>query len=110
MLKRQRQQIPLKNAQPYGRVASQLHDLLPAAIFARESAKPRNHRGQQLHHDRCADVRHDAQREDCAIFQRATTEQVKQRCKATSGTLAKRGAKPLLQYSLVDSGGCDRRS
>ena len=81
------------------RVASQLHDLLSAAIFARESAKLRNHRGQQLHHDRCADVRHDAQREDCAIFQRAATEQVKQRCKATSGALAKRGAKPLLQYT-----------
>ena len=79
MLKGKRQQVTLENAQHDRRVARVLHDLLPAAIFPRQPAELRNHRRQQLHHDRRADVRHDPERKDRAVFQRAAAEQIKQR-------------------------------
>jgi hypothetical protein len=44
-----------------------------------------NHRGQQLHHDGCADVRHDAQRKDGAISKRAAAEQIEEGGKTASG-------------------------
>ncbi len=39
MLKRKRQQIPLKNTEDQRRVARVLHDLLPAAILTREPSQ-----------------------------------------------------------------------
>ena len=91
------------------RVARQLHDLLSTAVFALQPAKPGNHRSQQLHHNGCADVRHNAQGKDGAIFERAAAEQIKERRK-TASSLAGRGAEPFLQDGLIDSGSSDRRA
>src|SRR5438034_4426308 len=108
MLKSYRQQIALEKAERDCRVTCQLHALLSSTIFARHPPKLRNHRSQQLHHDGSADIRHNAQGEDRAIFQRAAAEQIEERRNAAPGSLAQGRAEPFLQYSLVDSWSRDR--
>ena len=79
MLERDREQICLKNAKDHRRIPRELHDFLATAVFTSEPAEPRDHCSQQLQHDRRADIRHDAERENRAILQRAAAEQIKQR-------------------------------
>ena len=85
-----------------------MHDLLPAAIFARQAAQLRNHRRQQLHHDRRADVGHDAERKDRAVLQRAAAEQIEERGDTAALLFGERSAKPFLQNGLVDARRRDR--
>src|SRR5581483_7575672 len=70
------EEVALENAKSHGHEPRVLHDLLTAAVFAREPSELWNDRGQQLHHDRRADVRHDPKRKNRAVFQRATAKQI----------------------------------
>src|SRR5438477_10458785 len=110
MLERNRKQVSLKNTKPKGHEPRVLHDLLPAAVLARESSQLRNHRRKQLHHDRRADVGHDSKREDRAVFQRAAAEQIQQGGEIAAGFFSQSAAKPFLQYRLIDSRRGDRRA
>ena len=88
----------------HGRVARDLHDLLPAAFFFRESTELGDHSRQQLQHDRCADVGHDAEREDRAIFQRTAAEQIEERRHSAAGFLAERVAEPACRTAGLTPG------
>ena len=79
MLEGNGEQISLENTKHDRRIAGVLHDLLPAAVLSRQSAELRNHRREQLQHDRRADVRHDAEGKNRAILQRAAAEKIKER-------------------------------
>ena len=73
-----------------------LSDLLPATILASQLVQPRNHRGEQLHHDGCADVRHDPKGKDGAMLKRAAGENIEKSGHAPAGRLRHRGLKPLI--------------
>ena len=64
----------LAEAQQHGEVAAVLDDLGAAAFFASQLAKRRHDRGEQLDDDGGADVGHDAQRADGAVFEGAPGE------------------------------------
>ncbi len=87
MLEGNCEQISLENAEHDGGITRVLHDLLPAAIFTRQTAEGRNDRRQQLQHDRRADVRHDAEREDRAVLECAATEKIEERSDPASRAL-----------------------
>ena len=60
-------------------VAGVLIQLLPArGAFLLQPLQRRDHHRQELHDDRCRDVRHDPQPEDGHLVQRAAGEQVEQ--------------------------------
>ena len=88
ILESQRQQVALKDAQRDRRIARVLHDLLPPAVLLGQLAELRNHRRQQLQHDRGADVGHHAQRKDRAVFQRAAAEDIEERRDVAAGLVA----------------------
>ena len=73
----------------------------------RQSAKFRNDRRQQLHHDRRADVGHDAERKNCAILQRAAAEKIEERRDIAAGFSVSERPKPLLDDGLIDARGRD---
>ena len=110
MLKRDGEEVGLNHAKRHGRIPGVLHDLLAPAVFLGQPAQLRNHSREQLHHDGRADVRHDAEREDCAVFQRAATEQIEEGRDVAAGFLRQRGAEPFLDDGLVDARGGDRRA
>src|SRR5438105_14667332 len=104
MLKPNCEQVALKNTQPNSHEARVLHDLLPTAVFACQSPQLRNHRRKQLHHDRRADVRHDAKRKDRAVFERTAAEQIQQGGEIAAGFFSQRSAEPFLQHRLIHTG------
>ena len=110
ILEREGQQIPLKNTQRDGRITRVLHDLLPSTILLCEFAELRDYCGQQLHHDRRTDVRHDAQRKDGAVLKRTTAEDVKERGDVAARLVVNLGLEPLLETDGIDTRTCDRRA
>ena len=65
----------LAQAQQHREIPAVLNDLGPAAFFTSQLAQLRDDRSQQLDNDCGADVGHDAQSADRAVFQRAAREQ-----------------------------------
>lgn len=70
----------LQDGQSDRQVTGVLCDLaLPGLAFLLQCLKPRHHHREQVEDNARGDVRHDAQREDGELQQRATAEQVDQR-------------------------------
>ena len=70
----------LQDRQRDGQVPGVLGELrLAGRALLLQGLQPRDHHDQQLNDDAAGDVRHDAEREDRQLEQRATAEQVHQR-------------------------------
>src|SRR5215467_6016897 len=70
-----RQYQALPQAKQHRQIASILNYLGSAPFFSDQLAQGGNHRGEQLNNNGRADVRHDAERADSAMFQRSTCEE-----------------------------------
>jgi len=101
----------LEEAKPKGDVPGILHDLLPATgFFACHFIQARNDSGQKLHHDRCADVRHDPQRKHGAVLKRAAGENIQKRGDPAPGRAGHFALKPFVQDVRIDARDRDSRS
>src|SRR5262249_48455172 len=95
----------LDDGEDDGAVAGPLGDLAPAhlALF-RELFQGRDDDRQQLEDDAAADVRHDAEREDRELLQRAAGEEVEKIEESAAGL------DRLLHHHPVDAGGGDEHA
>src|SRR6185369_12541442 len=88
---------------------AELDDLRPATFFTRELAEAGNNRAEKLDNNRRADVRHDAERADGTLFERAASKHAVHAHPAIAAR-AGMGIEICLQLAAVDAGNRQHRN
>ena len=99
----------LNQTESNGRITGQLSDTLATAFFFGQFAQTRNYRSQQLHHDASTDVWHNAEREQSALGNTTTRENIQQLGERSTATFPLHRLLLAVLYPLVNNHRVDTR-